>query len=261
MKTAIVSLAIISASLAAAPVASAADEVIRFGVAAEPYPPFSVKNAAGVWEGWEVDLMDAVCEEMDAECVIVDVPWDGIIPALLENKFDVIWSSMSITDERMKVIDFTDKYYFSPNVLVGAKADPRAFDIEDPETMKGLVLGAQSSSTQASYLQQELGGIADLKLYPTLDDEIADLKAGRIDMMAAGGIQIQSFLDTPDGEAYEIKVTMPQVQMFGYGDGGGLRKEDTALKEQLNEAIAAVRASGKYDEITEQYFDIDIYGE
>ena len=80
-------------------------------------------------------------------------------------------------------------------------------------------------------------------------------------MMAAGGIQIQSFLDTPDGEAYEIKVTMPQVQMFGYGDGGGLRKEDTALKEQLNEAIAAVRASGKYDEITEKYFDIDIYGE
>lgn len=261
MKKAIASLAIIAASLAAAPIASADDDVIRFGVAAEPYAPFSVKNAAGVWEGWEIDLMDAVCEEMNAKCVIVDVPWDGIIPALLENKFDVIWSSMSITDERMKVIDFTDKYYFSPNVLVGAKADPRAFDIEKPDTMKGLVLGAQSSSTQASYLQQELGDVVDLKLYPTLDDEIADLKAGRIDMMAASGIQIQSFLKTPEGEDYAIKVTMPQVQMFGYGDGGGLRKEDTALKEQLNEAIAAVRASGKYDEITKQYFDIDIYGE
>lgn len=261
MKNVIIALSILLAPLTAASPSAAAEKVLRFGVAAEPYAPFSVKDASGKWQGWEIDLMDAVCAEMKAKCEIVDVAWDGIIPALLEKKFDVIWSSMSITDKRKEVIDFTDKYYYSPNVLVGAKADTRVFDVTKPETFKGLNVAAQSASLQATYLQQKLDGVADLKIYPTLDDEIADLQAGRVDLMAAAGIQIQDFLKKPEGQAYEIKVTLPHEKMFGYGDGGGVRKEDTALRDRLNAAIKAVRASGEYDKITKKYFTIDIYGD
>jgi polar amino acid transport system substrate-binding protein len=261
MKKILLALSILVAPLATANSATAAEQVLRFGVAAEPYAPFSVKDASGKWQGWEIDLMDAVCAEMKAKCEIVDVAWDGIIPALLEKKFDVIWSSMSITDKRKEVIDFTDKYYYSPNVLVGAKADTRVFDVTKPETFKGLSVAAQSASLQATYLQQKLDGVADLKIYPTLDDEIADLQAGRVDLMAAAGIQIQDFLKKPEGQTYEIKVTLPHEKMFGYGDGGGVRKEDTALRDRLNAAIKAVRASGEYDKITKKYFDIDIYGD
>jgi polar amino acid transport system substrate-binding protein len=261
MKKILLALSILVAPLATANSATAAEQVLRFGVAAEPYAPFSVKDASGKWQGWEIDLMDAVCAEMKAKCEIVDVAWDGIIPALLEKKFDVIWSSMSITDKRKEVIDFTDKYYYSPNVLVGAKADTRVFDVTKPETFKGLSVAAQSASLQATYLQQKLNGVADLKIYPTLDDEIADLQAGRVDLMAAAGIQIQDFLKKPEGQTYEIKVTLPHEKMFGYGDGGGVRKEDTALRDRLNAAIKAVRASGEYDKITKKYFDIDIYGD
>jgi len=252
---------VVMATFGVAAPSHAADGVIRFGVAAEPYAPFSVKGASGKWTGWEIDLMDAVCKQMKAKCEVVDIAWDGIIPALLEKKFDVIWSSMSITDERKKVIDFTDKYYFSPNVLVGAKADTRAFDVAKPETFKGVAVGAQTASLQATYLQQKLTGIADLKIYPTLDDETADLQAGRADLIAASGIQISDFLKKPEGQAYEVKVTLPQEKMFGYGDGGGVRKEDTALRDRLNEALKAVHASGEYDAITKRYFDFDIYGE
>jgi polar amino acid transport system substrate-binding protein len=239
----------------------AADDVIRFGVAAEPYAPFSVKDASGKWQGWEIDLMDAVCKNMKAKCEIVDVAWDGIIPALLEKKFDVIWSSMSITDERKKVIDFTDKYYYSPNVLVGAKADTRAFDVSIPETFQGIAVAAQSASLQATYMQQKFASKVELKIYPTLDDEIADLLAGRVDLMAAAGIQIQDFLKRTEGQPYEVKVTLPHEKMFGYGDGAGVRKEDTELRDRLNAAIKAVRASGEYDAITKRYFDFDIYGD
>jgi polar amino acid transport system substrate-binding protein len=259
-KLAIVASVILAAFGVAGP-SSAADDVIRFGVAAEPYAPFSVKDASGKWQGWEIDLMDAVCKQMTAKCEIVDIAWDGIIPALLEKKFDVIWSSMSITDERMKIIDFTNKYYFSPNVLVGAKADTRAFDVSKPETFKGTAVAAQTASLQATYLQQKLAGAADLKIYPTLDDEIADLQAGRVDLLAASGIQISDFLKKPEGQAYEVKVTLPQEKMFGYGDGGGVRKEDTALRDRLNTALTAVRVSGEYDAITKRYFDFDIYGD
>lgn len=261
MKKILIAMSMIAATLGAPHASVAAETTLRFGVAAEPYAPFSVKNASGKWQGWEIDLMNAVCTEMKAKCEIVDIAWDGIIPALLEKKFDVIWSSMSITDERRKVIDFTDKYYYSANVLVGAKADTRTFDVAKPDTFKDATVAAQSASLQATYLQQKVGSVADLKIYPTLDDEIADLQTGRVDLMAASAIQISDFLKKPEGQAYEIKVTLPHEKMFGYGDGGGVRKEDVALRDRLNVAIKAVRASGEYDTITKRYFDFDIYGD
>jgi len=122
MKKFAIVLSVIAATFGFAKTSYAADDVIRFGVAAEPYAPFSVKDASGKWQGWEIDLMDAVCKEMKAKCEIVDVAWDGIIPALLAKKFDVIWSSMSITDERKKVIAFSNPYYNTPARFT-AKAD------------------------------------------------------------------------------------------------------------------------------------------
>ena len=241
--------------------ALAAEDTIRFGVAAEPYPPFSVQDASGKWKGWEVDLMDAVCAQMKARCEIVNVAWDGIIPALQEKKLDVIWSSMAITDERKKVIDFTNKYYETPNVLVGAKADHHAYDVTKPETLKGVTVAAQTSTSHATYMQQRFPGIVDLKLYDTLDNEIAALAAGRVDRLTAESIQIGDFLRKPEGQAYEVKQTLPHDQLFGYGDGGGVRKTDAALRDKLNAAIKAVRDSGEYDKITKRYFDSDIYGQ
>lgn len=245
--------------VAASSSAVRAEDVIRFGLAAEPYAPFSVKDAAGNWAGWEVDLRDAVCAEMKAKCSWVEVAWDGIIPALQEKKFDVIWSSMSITDERKKVIAFTDKYYYSPAVWVGAKSDAKKYDPADPASLDGVIVAAQNATTHASYMDKYFKDHAELKLYDTLDNETADLKAGRVDLLMAGGIQIADWLKSADGADYEIKVKLPNDQLFGYGDGAGLRKEDNELREKLNAAIAAVRASGEYQKITAKYFDFDIY--
>jgi polar amino acid transport system substrate-binding protein len=245
--------------LAASSSMAQAEDTIRFGLAAEPYAPFSVKDTAGNWTGWEVDLRDAVCTEMKVKCVWVESAWDGIIPALQEKKFDVIWSSMSITDERLKVIDFTDKYYYSAAVWVGAKSDTRKFDPANPASLDGVVIGAQNATTHAKYMEDKFKGHGELKLYDTVDNETADLKAGRIDLMMAGGIQIADWLKTPDGAKYEMKAKLPNDVMFGYGNGAGVRKEDTELKGKLNAAIAAVRASGKYKEITAKYFAFDIY--
>src|ERR1700746_3997427 len=95
-------------AIALAAFAARADDAIKFGVAAEPYPPFSSKDASGKWVGFEIDLMDAVCAKIQAKCQLVETAWDGIIPALQEKKIDVIWSSMSITDERKQKINLTD---------------------------------------------------------------------------------------------------------------------------------------------------------
>src|SRR5579871_4836528 len=150
---------------------------IRFGVAVEPYPPFSSKDASGKWVGFEVDLMDAVCAQMHAKCEIVEVAWDGIIPALQANKFDVIWSSMSITAKRKETIDFTDKYYQTPAVIIGPKSVSFNIDNKNPDSLKGKIVGVQTSTIHAQYVQKYFGSAATIKVYDTQDNVNADLVA------------------------------------------------------------------------------------
>src|ERR1700674_5076281 len=123
---------VLSALMALTTFTARADDTIRFGVAAEPYPPFTSKDASGKWVGFEVDLMDAICAELKTKCTIVEVAWDGIIPALQAKKFDVIWSSMSITAKRKETIDFTDRCYQTPAVMIGAKSASYNIDYKNP---------------------------------------------------------------------------------------------------------------------------------
>jgi polar amino acid transport system substrate-binding protein len=76
---------------------------------------------AGNWVGWEVEMIGAICAAGEWTCEIVPVAWDGIIPALTSGQIDAIMASMSITEERMQTIDFSDKYYNTPTVVVGTK--------------------------------------------------------------------------------------------------------------------------------------------
>src|SRR5688572_30642844 len=102
---------------------SAMAEQVKVGFAAEPYPPFTSLDASGKWVGWEVEFADAICKEAKLDCVITPVAWDGIIPALTTKKIDMIVGSMSITEERLKTIDFSDKYYNTPTGIIGRKDD------------------------------------------------------------------------------------------------------------------------------------------
>ncbi len=251
---------VLGALLVLAGSAAHAQDTIRFGVAAEPYPPFTTKDASGKWVGFEVDLMNAVCEKMKAKCEIVEVAWDGIIPALQSKKFDVIWSSMSITEKRKEVIDFTDRYYKTPPVIIGAKSEAINIDYKNPDSVKGKIIGVQTSTIHALFAQKYFGPAATVKLYDTQDNVNADLAAGRIDLDMADSTTLYEFLKTDQGKDFEVKWTAPADPIFGVGVGGGVRKDDQDLKERLNKAIAAIRADGTYDTIAKKYFDFDVYG-
>jgi polar amino acid transport system substrate-binding protein len=251
---------LIAAVLAFAGFAAQAQDTIKFGVAAEPYPPFSSKDASGTWVGFEIDLMDAVCAELQAKCELVEVAWDGIIPALQEKKFDVIWSSMSITDERRQVIDFTDKYYNTPAHIIGPKALDVTIDFANPDSLSGKIIGVQVSTIHYNFIEKYFGSAAEIKTYDTQDNANADLAAGRVDLVMADSIALDPFLKSDAGKDFEVKAVAPDDPLLGYGVGGGMRKEDDDLEAKLNGAIKAVRASGKYDEIAKKYFSFDIYG-
>ncbi|RUW18422.1 transporter substrate-binding domain-containing protein [Mesorhizobium sp. M1A.F.Ca.IN.020.06.1.1] len=235
-----------------------ADQV-KIGVAAEPYPPFTSPDATGKWVGWEIDFIDAVCAEEKLDCVITPAAWDGIIPALTTKKIDLIVSSMSITDERKKTIDFSDKYYNTPTAIIGPKDQKFG---ATPDDLKGKVIGVQVSTVHAVYAKKHFTGAQEIKEYQTQDEANNDLAAGRLDAVQADSIALGEFLKTDQGKACcDLKgMVAPDDEVLGPGVGAGVRKEDTALKEKINAGIKAIRANGKYDEISKKYFDFDIYG-
>ena len=228
---------------------------LKFGVAAEPYPPFTSKDASGKWVGWEVDLMDAVCAQMKEKCELVEVAWDGIIPALTAKQIDVIWSSMSITAERKQTIDFTMMYYNTPTVIIGAKTGDT--DIT-PEHLKGKTIGVQVSTIHQKYVEKYFGAGSTIKTYQTQDEANNDLAAGRLDYIQADGQALDAFLKTDQGAACcELKGQVPDdKEILGEGVGGGIRKEDTELKAKLDAAIDALAKSGEIKKITAKYPDL-----
>jgi polar amino acid transport system substrate-binding protein len=183
------------------------------------------------------------------------VAWDGIIPALTSKQIDLIWSSMSITEERKKTIDFSNFYYNTPTVIIGAKNGD--LDIS-PEHLKGKVIGVQVSTIHERYVQKYFAAGSEIKTYQTQDEANNDLAAGRLDYVQADGGALSAFLKTEQGQACcELKGQVPDdPEILGVGAGAGIRKEDTALKEKINSALAALAASGEIQRITDKYPDI-----
>ncbi|MBS9719716.1 transporter substrate-binding domain-containing protein [Tianweitania sp. BSSL-BM11] len=235
-----------------------AAEKVKVGFAPEPYPPFWVPDAQGNWTGWEVEFIDAVCDEAELDCELVPVAWEGIIPALLGGKIDVIMNSMRINDERRKVIDFSDSYYDMPTAVVANKSDDIGVS---PEDMSGKIIGVQVSSGQQAYANKNFASQAsEIRGYNTQDEAYQDLAAGRIDVVLDRVITMDQFLRSDAGKSCcETKGNLPaDSATLGEGNGAGLRKDETELKTKLNEAIAAVQADGTYAEISKKYFDFDI---
>lgn len=232
---------------------------IRVGFGAEPYPPFTVPDASGKWTGWEIELIDAVCKEAGLDYELAPTSWDGIIPALISKKIDMIMGSMSITEERLKSIDFTDKYFNTPAYVVGTKT--MKFEAT-PDGLKGKILGVQTATTHAAYASAHYKN-TKIKQYQTQDEINQDLIAGRIDATQADSLAMIEFLESKEGKSCcDLKgAAIDDPAILGRGVGVGLRKGSDELKTKINAAIKAIRANGKYQEITKKYFKVDVYGD
>ncbi|HRK43505.1 MAG TPA: transporter substrate-binding domain-containing protein [Gemmobacter sp.] len=235
-------------------------ETVKVGIAAEPYPPFASPDSSGTWTGWEVEMIGAVCKAAEMECEVVPVAWDGIIPALTSGQIDAIMASMSITEERMKTIDFSNKYYNTPTVIVGPKGMEM---VATPEGLAGKILGVQVSTIHEAYAQKHFAATAgEIKVYQTQDEANQDLVAGRIDATQADSIALDAFLATPEGAACcESKgAVADDTEVLGLGVGVGLRKGEDDLKAKFNAGIAKVLEDGTYEAISKPYFASSIYG-
>lgn len=239
--------------------AHAAEQTIKIGVEAA-YPPFAFKQSNGEIAGFDYDMGNALCKQMKAKCTWVEQDYDGLIPSLKVKKVDAILSSLSITEDRKKAVDFTDRYYQSPARLV-LKAGETIGD--DLSGLKGKRIGVQRSSIHdrfATDVMQAKG--AEIVRYTSQNEIYLDMESNRLDGTLADEIILdQSFLKKPEGKSFSF--TGPKFtdqKYFGDGIGIAVRKGDTELANRFNDAIKALRASGEYQAINAKYFDFDVYG-
>lgn len=246
-----------AAAVLATSSAAFAEEPLKIGVEGA-YPPFSYTEADGTLAGFDIDIAKALCAEVKRECELVQQEWDGMIPALKAHKFDAIVASMSITEERQRQVDFTDKYYQTPARVVASKET----DLTDTdEGLAGKRLGVQRGTTHQCYAEKAFPD-ADLVLYGTQEEVFRDLAIGRLDAQLSDSLIAQKgFLDKSDGKDFAF-VGGDHLDLECYGEGVGIavRKGDDEMREALNGAISAIRDDGTYKKINDKYFSFDVYG-
>lgn len=210
------------------------------------YPPFIEMDGEQVL-GYEYDLLEAIAHEMGYELeYLAPQNFDGLLAALASNtKMDVAVSSFTINDERKELVDFTTPYFDSNQAVVTmATADyAQATDLD------GKVVGAQSGTTGADWVKENLSSDTTLKEFNQVSEVMAALVAGDIeaafyDEPAAANLTSTLYTEThiiesiPTGEQYGIAVS----------------KDNPGLTADINEAMKKIKENGTFDKIFEKYF-------
>lgn len=212
------------------------------------YPPFNYTNNDGTLAGFDVDIANAICQEMKVTCDIKAQDWDGIIPSLKAGKYDAIVAGMGITPERQEQIDFSQPYYSSPLAFVAKKGVD--FDPTQAGSIEGKNIGVQRATLSSQWLEANHPK-ANIKQYGTADEAFLDLTSGRLDAILSEKFGVVTWLNTKDGESFEIKG--PDINNND-DIGIAIDKGRPELLADINAAIDALKANGEYDKIVEKHF-------
>jgi arginine/ornithine transport system substrate-binding protein len=236
-----------------------ADEALRIGVQNER-PPFSFTDADGELRGFDVEIARALCAMLQAACDLLPREFASLIPDLQEGRIDAAVASMSITEQRLQLVDFTDKYYQAANRFVARRAT--IADVS-PGDLAGKIVGVKRGTTHDRYLTSTVPNASSIRRYSNSDEIYIDLALGRLDLALGDAISLtESFLETDLGREFDfVGAPLSDPGWFGHGEGIAVRKGDTQLLERLNQALRQILTDGTYDEIRSEYFDYDIYGD
>ncbi len=239
------------------------------------YPPWNSKDTSGALIGFEVELASALCEIMKHDCTVVEQDWDGMIPALTSKKFDAIMAGMSITEERMKTINFSQGYADEVASLAVMKGSSIA-NMDTPaginlsiggsdvdkalktisSSLSGKTVCTQIGTIHQNFLESGDVGNINLKTYKTQDEVNLDLTNGRCDVALAAA---SSFDDYAKKSGQSVILTGPTFSggAFGNGVGVGIRKGDAKLLNDFNAAIDKARDEGIISKLAVKWFGFD----
>ena len=227
-----------------------AQSTLRIGIS-PGYEPFSFIDDDGQLGGFDVDIAMALCAGLEVECAFVHQDWEELIPGLRNGRFDAIVSSMSITEKRRQLVSFTDRYY--SNVVRFVAHKDSGFD---PELPAGTVIGVSRATVSSDWLEANLSGIADIRLFTESGAPLQALVEGQVDAVMGDGLGFWNWLQSSQGADFEFA---GDGYRLDEGIGIAVRKEDDTLRQRLNQAIETILADGTYETINARYFPFSIY--
>ena len=219
------------------------DEGVLQGGSDTAFPPFEFADDQGDYVGFDVDLMTAVAKKMGLEFEVVPTAWDGIIPALVSDRYDIIASAMTITEERQQQISFSDPY-ISADIAISAPVDS---PVASAEELAGKTVGVQIDTT-GQFAVEEIEGVAEIRKYETILNAFQDLETGRLDAVVNDApVNAYIIRDNPN---VENTGTIETGDVYGFG----IKQDNEQLREAINQALQEVKDEGLYDRIFQKWF-------
>ena len=220
--------------------------VLKIGTDAT-YPPMElIDEATGEIVGFDIDLLNAICAEINCVPNFVNTAWDGIFAALQQGEFDLVVSGVSITEERDKTMDFSDPYLVLGQAIM-VRVEDESLTVEDFQN-GGLKLASQTGTTNAQ-LAEELVGRENVSLYGDFSAAVIALQNSDVDGVIIDGTSASAYVQEFAGEL-SVPITGLKSDALGI-----VAQEGDAIIDALNEGLAAVKASGKLDELMSKYWD------
>lgn len=217
------------------------------------YAPFNFINEEGDLAGFDIDIAEALCTELGTTCEIVQNDWDALIPGLVENQYDMIVASMSITPERQAKVAFSLPYYSNALAFLG----PSGSNIEiSPVGLAGRKVGVQNSTVSSQYLEETYGALVDIHPFDTQDAALKALAKGEIDLVLGDNLPTYAWLQSEEGKGFEFVGEFVDIDDR---IGIALRLDDQDLLDKVNDALISIISNGVYQEINAKYFPFSIY--
>ena len=241
------------------------------------YPPWNATDPSGKLYGFDIDVINEVCQRSGLECEITAHAWKGIIPGLTAGKYDCIIAGMQATHKRLKVIDFAGPYAKTPGSFATLKSSPLAKFKSSPDRvtlndisadeqnvidqllklLKGKVIGVQTTTTHSNFLDTYFKKAATIRKYDSQENVLLDLTAGRIDAAEGSLSYWVPIMKKEQGKDLKLFGPAWTGDIFGLGNGIGVRKEDQALKAIFNKALKSIREDGTLQKLALKWFGFD----
>lgn len=210
------------------------------------FKPFEYRNPeTGKMEGFDIDLVKAVAEEVGFKVEFKTMNFDGLIAGMQSGKWPMAVAGISITEERDKTIDFSIPYYDSGLILMVEKSNTEIKSIKD---LEGKLVGTRQGSTSQQYLKKHVKE-AEIKAFPTIVNAYLDLKSGRLDAVLYDLPNVKYFIKK-NGEG-KLKTVGDVLQGQSYGIAF---PEDSKLVDDVNKALKKLKKNGTYEEIYKKWF-------
>lgn len=216
----------------------------------DSFPPMEFRDSSNNLQGFDIDLTKELEKKLNVKFEYMPTDWNGVIQSLNSKRFDIIFSALSVTEERKKEILYSNPYLVEKQVIVVRKDNTT---INKPEDLKGKIVGVQLGSTSEDAIKDLASSMKDVKKYDKNTEALQDLAIGRTDAVVVDELVGRYYIKEQDGKYKVLGQGLVNEPI-----AVGFRKEDSALKDKFDKALDELKKDGTIEKLSKKWFGEDI---